>query len=214
MPTLIDVELGALIEQQVCNEEANRLIDSIGNNQKMLACKQQFDKLTQSEMLLHQKDFKWNIHFIKDDSTVNAFCLPGGHVFVYTGLLNLTDNSSEIAGVLAHEIAHAELRHSLQQIIQQYGFQFVLEGILGINSSWLGLGLELVQLKFSRSDEQAADEFAFHMLQSNQIDTDGLISFFKKMEQTNSNQLTTFLSTHPDTRKRIQHIQSLKTSKN
>ena len=141
IPVSIDVEIGALLEEQVCAQESARLMDSLKANSKVTATKQIFEKLTQSGMLNHHADFNWTIHFIQDDSTVNAFCLPGGHIFVYSGLLNLTANEAEIAGVLGHEIAHAELRHSLEQLIQQYGLQLIAENLLGINGSWFGAGL-------------------------------------------------------------------------
>jgi predicted Zn-dependent protease len=214
IPVSIDVEIGALLEEQVCAQESARLMDSLKANSKVTATKQIFEKLTQSGMLNHHTDFNWTIHFIQDDSTVNAFCLPGGHIFVYSGLLNLTDNDAEIAGVLGHEIAHAELRHSLEQLIQQYSLQLIAENLLGINGSWFGVGLQLAQLKFSRSDEEAADIYAYHLLQFNQIDTDALVSFFKKMDQSKPSQISAFLSTHPDTEKRIQTIQALKQSEN
>jgi predicted Zn-dependent protease len=214
IPVSIDVEIGALLEEQVCAQESARLMDSLKANSKVTATKQIFEKLTQSGMLNHHTDFNWTIHFIQDDSTVNAFCLPGGHIFVYSGLLNLTANEAEIAGVLGHEIAHAELRHSLEQLIQQYGLQLIAENLLGINGSWFGVGLQLAQLKFSRSDEEAADIYAYHLLQFNQIDTDALVSFFKKMDQSKPSQISAFLSTHPDTEKRIQTIQALNQSEN
>ncbi len=214
IPISIDVEIGALLEEQVCTQESDRFVDSLVRYSKINATKLIFEKLTNSAMLKHHADFNWTIHFIQDDSTVNAFCLPGGHLFVYSGLLNLTANDAEIAGVLAHEIAHAELRHSLEQLIQQYGLQLIAENLLGINGSWFGVGLQLAQLKFSRSDEEAADIYAFQLLQFNQIDTDALISFFKKMDQTNPSQISEFLSTHPDTENRIQTIQTLNQSEN
>ena len=214
IPVSIDVEIGALLEEQVCAQESARLMDSLKANSKVTATKQIFEKLTQSGMLNHHTDFNWTIHFIQDDSTVNAFCLPGGHIFVYSGLLNLTANEAEIAGVLGHEIAHAELRHSLEQLIQQYGLQLIAENLIGINGSWFGVGLQLAQLKFSRSDEEAADIYAYHLLQFNQIDTDALVSFFKKMDQSKPSQISAFLSTHPDTEKRIQTIQALNQSEN
>jgi predicted Zn-dependent protease len=214
IPVSIDVEIGALLEEQVCAQESARLMDSLKANSKVTATKQIFEKLTQSGMLNHHTDFNWTIHFIQDDSTVNAFCLPGGHIFVYSGLLNLTANEAEIAGVLGHEIAHAELRHSLEQLIQQYGLQLIAENLIGINGSWFGVGLQLAQLKFSRSDEEAADIYAYHLLHYNQFDTDALVSFFKKMDQSKPSQISAFLSTHPDTEKRIQTIQALNQSEN
>jgi predicted Zn-dependent protease len=182
-------------------------------NAKQKECITNFKRLSHSSLVSNKQNFEWTVHFIKDDSTINAFCIPGGHMFVYTGLLNLCTSNDEIAGVIAHEIAHAEKRHSINQLAQQIGFQMILESILGLNSSWLGLGTQLMQLKFSRADELEADEFAFYLLNENGFKSDALISFFNKMKLSNQVQIVEFVSTHPETDNRILAIEKLK-SKN
>jgi Zn-dependent protease with chaperone function len=129
---------------------------------------------------------------------------------VYTGLLNTCTSEDEIAGVIAHEIAHAEKRHSINQMVQQLGLQIILESILGINSSWIGVGTQLIQLKFSRADELEADQYAYYLLKDKKYNTDALLTFFHKMNQLNQVHVLEFMSTHPETENRIQAIRQLK----
>ena len=67
-----------------------------------------------------------DLRIIHDDSTLNAFCTPGGYIYIYTGILKFLDSEDEFAGVLGHEIAHADLRHSTRQMTKQYGVQILL----------------------------------------------------------------------------------------
>ena len=210
IPVSVDVKLGELLLNQTLAENSHLLLDSLHLNAKQKECITNFKRLSHSSLVSNKQNFEWTVHFIKDDSTINAFCIPGGHLFVYTGLLNLCTSKDEIAGVLAHEIAHAEKRHSINQLAQQLGFQMILESILGLNSSWLGLGAQLMQLKFSRADELEADQFAYYLLKDKNYNTDALLTFFNKMNQLNQVHVLEFMSTHPETENRIQAIKQLK----
>lgn len=210
IPVAIDVKFGELILDQTLAENRSNIEDSLPINSKQAECKTVFERLTHSSLVSNQQAFAWSIHFIKDDSTINAFCIPGGHLFVYTGLLNTCTSEDEIAGVIAHEIAHAEKRHSINQMVQQLGLQIILESILGINSSWIGVGTQLMQLKFSRADELEADQYAYYLLKDKKYNTDALLTFFHKMNQLNQVHVLEFMSTHPETENRIQAIRQLK----
>ncbi|MFI5263259.1 MAG: M48 family metalloprotease [Candidatus Kapaibacterium sp.] len=115
------------------------------------------------------KDFNYTVTLIHDDKTVNAFTLPGGPIYVYTGLMKYIDNEATLAGILAHEVTHADHRHSTQQMTKQYGLDEVTQYALGSNASLAGLiaaklasGAEnLTMLQFSRTDETEADANSF-----------------------------------------------------
>ena len=83
----------------------------------------------------HANDFVWKLYIIQDDNTQNAFCTPGGYIYVYTGLIKYLNNASSLAGVLGHEMAHADKRHSTEQMTKQYGLS-LLVGVVGALITW------------------------------------------------------------------------------
>lgn len=89
------------------------------------------DKILNSGQVQHKNDFEWKLYIINDPNTQNAFCTPGGYIFVYTGLIKYLDNASSLAGVLGHEMGHADHRHFTTQMTKQYGIQTLLDVILG-----------------------------------------------------------------------------------
>lgn len=150
---------------------------------------------------------------------VNAFAIPGGHVIVNSGLIQEAAQPEEVAGVLAHEIAHVTLRHSLQNLIGSVGMFVVmqmafgdLDGVLAVmvdNSSYL------LRQKFSREYEREADAKGWEYLNQANIDPRGLERFFERLEKIEaekdplggvSGQLA-ILATHPATGERIHWLQ-------
>src|SRR5262245_7993418 len=79
----------------------------------------------------------WHVHVIRDPKTVNAFATPGGHLYVYSGLLAAADNKAEVAGVMAHEVGHVAGRHIERQLVAQTGLETVASLALGKNPSQL-----------------------------------------------------------------------------
>jgi predicted Zn-dependent protease len=143
-----------------------------------------------------------------NDTIVNAFCTPGGFVYVYTGLMKFVDNEATLAGVVAHEIAHAERRHVTQRLTAYYGVSMLLSFILGGNPSFLSelaanLFVGLAFLKNSRDDEAEADYYSIQYLRSTKYYPGGITFFFDKIreEQKRKGQtpgdLDRLLSTHP-----------------
>src|SRR5687767_8297905 len=103
----------------------------------------------------------WNFHVVNDPS-INAFAIPGGHVYIHTGLINAASNASEVAGVMAHEISHVLARHSTEQISRQYGISVLAGAVLGQNPGVLQqLAAQIVaggaMARFSREAEEEAD---------------------------------------------------------
>jgi beta-barrel assembly-enhancing protease len=171
-------------------------------------------KILASPEIKYRNQFAYQFEIIKDDSTVNAFCTPGGYVYVYTGLLKFLDNEASLAGVIAHEIAHAERRHSTNKMTAQYGVQGVIglaSGKLGgsgtqIASAVAGLGL----LKYNRTEEEEADTYSFKYLQSTEYFPGAIRYFFEKVGVGRSGgAFERLLSTHPLPQDRFDHVNKL-----
>ena len=142
------------------------------------------DNILNSGQVEHKTDFQWRIRIIHDDSTLNAFCTPGGYIYVYTGILKFLESEDEFAGVLAHEIAHADKRHSTRQMTQMFGVQLLAEVLLGNNLDLIKqVSASLVGLKFSRSHETEADERSVLYLCKTPYKADGAAGFFEKLQK-------------------------------
>lgn len=162
----------------------------------------------------HKTEFAWTdqIHIIKKDDVLNAFATPGGYIYVYTGLIKYLDNPDDLAGVIGHEIAHADQRHSMKQIQQQYGLSAAIGIITGGSSGELtkiiaGLTGQLASLKFSRNHETEADEYSVKYLSKTKYACNGAASFFAKLiKEEQSGGTPEFLSTHPNPDNRVENI--------
>ncbi|MCA8829779.1 M48 family metalloprotease [Hymenobacter pini] len=158
----------------------------------------------------YRTQFPWDVKLIKDDAVQNAFATPGGHIYVFTGLVKYLDNESQLAGVLGHEIAHADRRHSIQQLQKQYGTSLLLGLLLGnrSNNQLVQIAAGLGQLKFSRTYETEADKYSTIYLNGTRYYAcDGAAGFFIKAEKEGGARTPEFLSTHPNPGSRIQSIQ-------
>jgi beta-barrel assembly-enhancing protease len=172
--------------------------------------------LNNSSLIEYRNVFPYTFQVI-NDSIVNAFCTPGGFVYVYTGLMKYIDNEATLAGVVGHEIAHAERRHMTQRLTNYYGVSFVLSLVLGSNPNgaaeiaanlFVGLGF----LANSRSDEQEADNYSIKYLSTTQYYPGSIKFFFDKIvaDQTKKGNtpgaLDRLLSTHPLPQDRIDNV--------
>jgi len=165
------------------------------------------DIVLNTSAIEHRNDFAWEVKIIQDDSTLNAFAAPGGFIYVYTGLIKFLDNEDELAGVMGHEIAHADQRHSIDQLRQQFGVQLLLEIVLGENQGVLTQVVAgLLALSFSRDDEAEADEFSVIYLCETDYNASGAAGFFEKIEAAGGSGVPEFLSTHPDPGNRVADI--------
>jgi beta-barrel assembly-enhancing protease len=159
-------------------------------------------------------EFKFHI---KQDTNVNAFAIPGGHVVILTGLLEHADSAEEVAGVLAHEIAHVTRRHSLRNIVKSAGLLVVLQAAVGDASGLLAMAAEasryLLEQKFSRDYEREADDQGWSYFIAANIDPRGMTRFFEKLKRltadspmgTMENSLS-LINTHPATQERIDRL--------
>lgn len=154
--------------------------------------------------------------YIVNDPSVNAFALPGGHVYVNSGLIAQADHANMLAGVMAHEISHVVARHSLQQMQQAQGINVLGAILLGQNPGALQQILAQVvaggaMARFSRADEKQADDLGLGFLAAAGYDPHGMLDMFQKlasMEKSSPNAVGQFFADHPLTAQRIQDIQN------
>jgi predicted Zn-dependent protease len=153
-------------------------------------------------------EFAWRVKIINKD-VLNAFCTPGGYIYVYTGLIKFLDNETQLAGVMGHEIAHADKRHSANQMVKNYGVT-ALASILtggGEPGALSTLAKGLIGLSFSRADETEADKFSVKYLNGTSYDGRGAKYFFEKLIAAGQTGGTpAFLSTHPNPETRVADI--------
>ena len=153
--------------------------------------------------------------YIVDTDAVNAFALPGGHVYVNRGMIERTENVSELAGVLAHEIAHVAARHGAKNLQRQMRTSsmstLLYQTILGrkplLDQQALKLGNQLWTAAHSRSDEQEADRLAVEYLLDTGVDPNGMITLFGQLLAEERMQphgtASEWFGSHPNTRERI-----------
>ncbi|MBQ3699181.1 MAG: M48 family metallopeptidase [Prevotella sp.] len=165
------------------------------------------------------QNYKWQFNLVQDQN-VNAWCMPGGLICVYEGLLPVTQDEASLAIVMGHEIAHAVARHSAEQystqVKQQYGLQAgtVLASVLGAGSNTiaagqtiLSQGLGLQNLHYSRNHESEADHLGIIFAAMAGYDPQVAVNFWQRMAAQSSNKTSEFLSSHPSDATRIKQIQ-------
>ena len=165
------------------------------------------------------QNYKWTFNLVADKQ-VNAWCMPGGLIVVYEGILPVTKDEASLAIVLGHEIAHAVARHSAEQmsnqIKQQYGVQGAgaLASILGVGSNTVAVGqavvnsgIKLFNLKYSRNHENEADHMGLIFAAMAGYDPSVAVSFWQRMASASTNNTAEFLSDHPSDATRIKNIQ-------
>ncbi len=169
------------------------------------------DKLLATGQIKYAEQFDWDIYII-DQDVLNAFAVPGGNTFYYTGLLKFLDNEASLAGVMAHEFAHADRRHSTNRMTKMYGVQMLLSVIAGeettvVEDLLLQLAGQGTSLAFSRNDEYDADEYAVRFLYETNWDARGVAYFFEKMgTEADNPDWMVYFQTHPNPDDRIQKI--------
>jgi metalloendopeptidase OMA1, mitochondrial len=165
-----------------------------------------------------RSDFAWEFTVIQDD-TPNAFCLPGGKVFFYTGILKITENDDQIATVMGHEIAHALARHGAERMSMQSASNIgaqVLAVALDIPAEYQNLYAQAygitsqvgLILPYSRKFEHEADQIGIHLMVKAGYNPAQALRFWENMAKLSKSSQKTpaFLSTHPADEDRIREI--------
>ena len=210
-----DMELGSEVSKQIASDPKQfPILAEQGNEEVYRYVRKITSNILNSGQVQYKDKFVWEVKIIKDDATLNAFCTPGGYIYVYTGLIKYLDSEDQLAGVLAHEIAHADLRHSTRQMTQTYGITALVSIVTGQSDPGLieQIALGLVSLKFSRAHETEADLNSVKYLCGTGYRADGAAGFFKKIEGEKTP--PEFLSTHPNSANRVQNIENKAKSMN
>ena len=167
------------------------------------------------------KNFEWDYILVDNDKVVNAWCMPGGKIAVYTGLLKITKNIDALSIVMGHEIAHAVARHSVERMSQAMTINLgtavadiFLGGAINRTRNTVGqnTGLDIFQLgimnPFGRKQETEADYLGLIFSSLSGYDIRESVNLWKRMAEKNKGkEPPVFLSTHPSSSKRIENLQ-------
>ncbi len=210
-----DVKLGRQVAGQIdADAQKYPVLPEAGNEKAYGFIREIRDNILNTGRVQYRDQFAWEVKIIKDDKVLNAFCTPGGHIYVYTGLIKFLDTEDELAGVMGHEIAHAAMRHSTRQMTKMLplsllasviGQKYNQEQIAQVTSAVIGLS-------FSREHETEADEWSVNYLCKTKYNAAGAAGFFRKI-QGKGGKTPEFLSTHPNPENRVQKIEQ-KATKN
>ena len=164
----------------------------------------------------NRSDFNWEFNLV-DSEDVNAFCLPGGKVVVYTGILKIAQNDDQLATVISHEIAHALARHGAERVsgsMVQQGLQVVGNIVLGatapqyqnVFNQTYGIGSQVgVMLPYGRMQESEADEIGIYLMADAGYNINESLKFWENMSKGKEGG-SDFLSTHPSSTTRINDL--------
>jgi predicted Zn-dependent protease len=207
-----DVQLGAQVEAEIAKDPSMRILSPSEYPDVYNFLYHVRDGILNSGEVAYKDEFAWKIHVIDDDSTLNAFATPGGYIYVYTGLIKYLDHADDLAGVMGHEMAHADLRHTIRNLQKTYGVAALLSVALGRDPSALAqiaaqIAGQLAGLKFSREYETEADEHSVDYLSKTEYACNGAAYFFIKLNAAEQGgRPPEFLSTHPNPENRIENI--------
>ncbi|MCC7296780.1 MAG: M48 family metalloprotease [Bacteroidia bacterium] len=205
-----DIALGAQVSAELESDPTfkNSIIDSAQRPDIYKYVYGLRDSILNTGLVRYKNEFQWRIRVIKDDSTLNAFCTPGGYIYVYTALIKFLESEDQLAGVMGHEMAHADKRHSTDAMTRQYGLQVLFDIVFGQDKGQLvRIAANIKELSYSRKNESEADEYSVIWLYPTSYNAKGAAGFFEKLiqlGQTGGN--PEFLSTHPNPDNRVQAI--------
>ena len=166
-------------------------------------------------------NFEWEYVLVDNDKIINAWCMPGGKIAVYTGLLKVTKNTDALSIVMGHEIAHAVARHSIERASQAMTVNLgtsiadiFLGGAINRTRNTVGqnTGLDIFQIgimnPFGRKQESEADYLGLIFSSLSGFDVRESVELWKRMSQNKKGkEIPVFLSTHPSSKKRIENLQ-------
>ena len=197
------------------NANNTAMVKRVG--QRLATAVQQY--LTNNGLANEVQNFSWEFNLVQDKQ-VNAWCMPGGKIVVYEGLLPITQDEASLAIVLGHEIAHAVAKHSAEQmsnqIKQQYGTQLgtTVLGALGMGQNTQSIvqaiasqGFNFANLKYSRDHESEADYIGLIIAAMAGYNPQVATTFWQRMAASSTTQTAEFLSDHPSDATRISNIQ-------
>jgi len=208
-----DVNLGAQVAEKIENDpEQFPVLDETEYSEAYAYLNKLLDYILTSGEVQYKDEFVWDIKIIENDSVLNAFATPGGYLYVYTGLIKYLDQEDDFMGVLGHEVAHSDLRHTIKNLQAQYGLNILIELITGRDQSKIEeiagqIAGTAAGLSFSRKFEEQADKKSVEYLAKTPYACNGAYSFFQKLlDEGQAGNIPEFLSTHPDPEDRVEDI--------
>ena len=166
--------------------------------------------------LIHSIDstpYRYQFTIIKSDE-INAFTIPGGNIYVFSGLIELTETPEELAAVLAHEIGHAEKRHVVNKLVKELSITVIVSILSGGDPSVLTQILkDIIGNSFDRDQEEEADAYALTLLENSGIAPKNLARFFERLndKDLDYNKNLEILMTHPHNDNRIDKVRKYRT---
>lgn len=207
-----------LLSESKISQDAQKKQMVVDVGKKIAASAEQF--MRENGMEKELQNYQWEFNLIEDDKTVNAFCMPGGKIAVYTGILPVTQDETGLAVVLGHEVAHALANHGgermSQLLIVQVGATSLSAALSGQPAQTrqlllqaFGLGANVgVLLPYSRSHELEADHIGLILMARAGYDPRSAIPFWQRMGNLGGERPPEFLSTHPAPERRIEDIRN------
>lgn len=196
------------------NQEYNSVVKSVG-----VKIQKAVEQYMSSKGLSDQlQGFKWEFNVIDDPKTVNAWCMPGGKVAFYTGIMPICKDENGVAVVMGHEVAHAIANHGRERMSQGLlanGLLGTISGAMGQNPTMtqqvfmqaVGMGTQIGMLKFSRQHESEADRIGLIFMSMAGYDPHEAPKFWERMTQMSGGQQPPeWLSTHPSHETRISDL--------
>jgi predicted Zn-dependent protease len=209
------VEVGRQLKKAILEKPGEYpILPEKGNEEAYQLVRELVNEVLKSPKIKYADEFKYDsVTIIKDDNVLNAFCAPGGYVFVYTGIMKYVKSEDELAGILGHEIAHAELWHGTRK----RNMKLTTAGALLIGGIAAGAVIgelilieaagAFVGLGYSRKQEAQADKYSVLYLKDSPYSCGGCGQFFDNtLREGDDVRIPEFLSDHPDTRKRVANI--------
>ena len=216
LPTSFAQYKGFLAENKLStNREMTNQIKEVGKN-----ISQAVDRFMRANNMVTEADsYRWEFNLV-EDKTINAWCMPGGKVVFYTGIMPICDNINGVAAVMGHEVAHAFAKHGQERMTSSYGQQ--IGGLLvtlgtskedsqtkQIWNTAFGVGSGLTMLKFSRTHEQEADRLGLvFMLMAGYDGIEAAEVWVRMSKNSGGSSTPQILSTHPSNAARIQDLKS------
>lgn len=163
---------------------------------------------------IEDKNYDYKFYLLRD-STINAFTIAGGHIFVFEGLVKFCETPEELAAVLAHELGHAEKRHISKKLTKDLGIELVTAILTGGNDNMIKeAGKLLLSKKFDRDYEREADRYANELLEKAEISPYKLVDFFHRLDKKGYSYDKNFelIMTHPHHDSRIKDILTYQTA--
>ncbi|WP_258102641.1 M48 family metallopeptidase [Marinoscillum sp. MHG1-6] len=190
-------EIGDLLAQNIKNQY--EVVENDTINQAVFEIKK---RLLAS---IGPTDYDYEICVVKQPMP-NAFATLGGHIFIFTGIMELTDSPEELAAVLAHEMGHVEERHVVNKIIKEMGINVVFSILTGSDPILVGeIAKATISSSFDRTQESKADEFALKTLENASLSPRHVSTIFRKLKEQHEepDARLEFLMSHPNINKRI-----------